>query len=85
MQAHDNLKESPYFFLDILYSHLPPSPMNMCKGIFDILAESFPKPKAMVLDWSYNMTQLFNCFAKLLAHPMQRPLQPHMDNKLTPS
>ncbi|XP_064402485.1 BRISC and BRCA1-A complex member 1-like [Halichondria panicea] len=80
--AHDQLMESPYFFLDILYSHEPPSPSNMCKGIFDILAELYPKPKALVLDWSYNVSQLFNNFSKLLAHPMQRPFQPHMDHKL---
>lgn len=80
--AHDKLMESPYFFLDILYSHEPPSPNNMCKGIFDILAEMYPKPKALMLDWSYGVSQLFNNFAKLLAHPMQRPSQPHMDHRL---
>jgi hypothetical protein len=55
---------------------------NTLQGIFDILAELYPKPKAMVLDWSFNITQLFNCFAKLLAHPMQRPIQTHMEHKL---
>ena len=23
--------ESPYFFLDVLYAHPPPSPANMCQ------------------------------------------------------
>lgn len=42
----------------------------------------YPRPKALVLDWSYNVTLLFNCFAKLLAHPLQRPVQNKMDHKL---
>lgn len=66
----------PSFFLS---SSPPPS-----QGIFDILAEMNPKPKALVLDWSYRVTQLFNCFAKLLAHPLQRPVQTQMDSKLSP-
>ena len=52
------------------------------QGIFDILAEMYPKPKQMVLDWSYSVTQLFNCFAKLLGHPLQRPTQGNMEHRL---
>ena len=89
---------SPNFFLDVLYSHEIPGVSNLCQvsfisvcsawlyiilqSIFDILAEMCPKPKAMVLDWSSNVVKLFNCFAKLIAHPLQRPLQSHMDSKL---
>ncbi|CAI8037275.1 BRISC and BRCA1-A complex member 1 [Geodia barretti] len=80
--AHDALTMSPYFFLDVLYAHEPPGISNMCEGIFDILAEMYPLPKALVLDWSHNITLLFNCFAKLLAHPLQRPVQIKMDHKL---
>jgi len=42
-----------------------------------------PKSKALVLDWSFHITKLFNCFATLLAHPLQRPIQTLMDNKLS--
>ncbi len=56
----------------------PPPP----QGIFDILAELFPKPKALVLDWSYNITHLFNSFANMLAHPLQRPVQDLMAHRL---
>ena len=56
--------------------------LECVQGIFDILAEMYPRPKALVLDWSHNVTFLFNCFAKLLAHPLQRPVQNKMDNRL---
>ena len=73
-------------------SSLPPLPSLLpillasppSQSIFDILAEMNPKPKALVLDWSHHVTQLFNCFAKLLAHPLQRPVQTQMDSKLSP-
>lgn len=85
VEAHGELMASPYFFMDVLYSHDPPSGHNLCQSIFDILSEIYPKPKALVLDWSVNLVKLFNCFAKLLAHPLQRPLQSLMDNKLVTS
>ena len=53
------------------------------QSIFDILAEMNPKSKALVLDWSFHVTKLFNCFATLLAHPLQRPIQALMDSKLS--
>ena len=56
--------------------------LSFLQSIFDILSEMYPKPKALVLDWSFSVTQLFNSFAKLLAHPLQRPIQTHMQNKL---
>ena len=59
------------------------SPTTTSQGIFDILAEMNPKSKALVLDWSFHVTKLFNCFATLLAHPLQRPIQTLMDNKLS--
>ena len=52
------------------------------QGIFDILSELYTKPKAMVLDWSVGAAVLFGCFAKLLAHPLQRPMQTLMEHKL---
>lgn len=45
----------------------------------------YPKPKALVLDWSTGLAKLFNCFAKLLGHPLQRPLQSQMEHKLIQS
>ena len=66
--------------LHSLHNYITHSPL--IQGIFDILAEMYPRPKALVLDWSHNLTLLFNCFAKLLAHPLQRPLQNKMDHKL---
>lgn len=82
VKAHDMLFESPYFFFDILYAHAPPSPGNLCKSIYEILVELNTRPKALVLDWSFSVTQLFNCFAKLLSHPLQRPIQLNMEHKL---
>jgi len=53
------------------------------QSIFEILSELSPhNNKVVVLDWSFRVAQLFNCFAKLLAHPLQRPLQVNMEHKL---
>ena len=52
------------------------------QDIFYILSEQYPGPKALVFDWSFNVTQLFNYFANMLAHPLQRPIQHKMDSKL---
>ncbi|KAL5497024.1 hypothetical protein EMCRGX_G013417 [Ephydatia muelleri] len=80
--GHNELLASPYFFLDVLYAHQTPSPLNMCEHIFYILSEQYTGPKALVLDWSFNVTKLFNYFASMLAHPLQRPVQDSMDPKL---
>ena len=87
-----SVNQISFFFLLLPPSPFLPSPLfpsssitsPPSQGIFDILAEMNPKPKALVLDWSYHVTQLFNCFAKLLAHPLQRPVQTQMDGKLSP-
>lgn len=55
---------------------------SLLQSIFEILSELNAKPKALVLDWSFGAKQLFNCFAKLLAHPLQRPIQCNMEHKL---
>lgn len=40
-QAHDALTTSPYFFLDMLYAHEPPSNVNMCEvSYISILAHA---------------------------------------------
>ena len=45
------------------------SSLSTSQGIFDVLAEISSKSKALVLDWSFHITKLFNCFAAVLAHP----------------
>ncbi|PVD22690.1 hypothetical protein C0Q70_15945 [Pomacea canaliculata] len=73
-QLHLQLEQSPYFFVDVLYVHEPPSSENNCEDIFTHLCDLDHKGLSYILEAS-SLTRLFDSFAKLLAHPLQRPLQ----------
>ncbi|KAK7482653.1 hypothetical protein BaRGS_00018294 [Batillaria attramentaria] len=77
-EVHLELEASPYFFVDVLYVHEPPSEENKCEEIFSRLCDLDHKGMSYILEAS-NLTRLFDSMAKLLAHPLQRPVQREAD------
>jgi hypothetical protein len=69
------LLSSDYFTLDILYIHEDPSETNKCEEIFSVLDELDDRGFSYVLDVPRNTTKLHDNMAKLLGHPLQRPIQ----------
>ncbi|KAK4299210.1 hypothetical protein Pmani_028502 [Petrolisthes manimaculis] len=78
-----HLVQSPHFFLDILYTHEPPSDDNKCEGIFDLLCGLDESGLSYILEVSRNATKLHNHCGSLLAHPLQRPTQRAVHYTLT--
>ncbi|XP_060072613.1 BRISC and BRCA1-A complex member 1-like [Ylistrum balloti] len=69
------LDSSPYFFVDALYVHEPPSEDNKCEEIFDCICDLDEKGLSYIFEAARNPTKLYDQMAQLLAHPLQRPLQ----------
>ncbi|XP_002740178.1 BRISC and BRCA1-A complex member 1-like [Saccoglossus kowalevskii] len=76
------LMQSPYFFMDIFYIHEAPAESNYCEEIFDSLCELDEGGKSFVFEVGRNPTYLHDNMAKLVAHPLQRPLQRNINYKL---
>lgn len=83
-QALKRLLQSHYFFLDVFYIHIPPNEGNRCEDIFDALCELDEKGTSYIVEVSRNPTKLHDSMAKLLAHPLQRPLQREVVYRLSP-
>lgn len=73
--SFESLSSSQYFTLDILYIHEEASEKNKCEEIFKVLDSLDEKGLSYVFEVSRNATKLHHDMAKLLAHPLQRPLQ----------
>ncbi|KAJ8896432.1 hypothetical protein PR048_001776 [Dryococelus australis] len=76
--AEDGCKEllsSEFFTVDIVYVHESTSEQNRCQEVYSRLNELAQKGYSYVFDVERNPTKLHNIMAKLLAHPLQRPLQ----------
>lgn len=73
-EVYKTLMSSPYFIFDILYLHNKQSDENRVQSIFNELA-TFIKVTSYLLESSRTVTKVFNCMAKLLAHPLQRAEQ----------
>lgn len=69
------LSENPYFVLDSLFVHEPPSGDNKCEEVYNELTALDAKNFSYILEVGRNATKLHDNMAKLLAHPLQRPLQ----------
>ncbi|XP_059472802.1 BRISC and BRCA1-A complex member 1-like [Neocloeon triangulifer] len=78
------LMKSPYFFLDLIYVHEPLNEQTKetCQSIFNDLCADLSLPTSYVFNVARNPTKLHDCMAKLLAHPLQRPLQEDTEYKL---
>lgn len=71
----DFLSNNAYFVLDCLYVHEPPGDDNKCEDIYAELTALDVKNLSYILEVGRNATKLHDNMAKLLAHPLQRPLQ----------
>lgn len=66
---------SPYFFLDTLYLPCEDNMQEISTKTINWLCELDVKDNCYVLEASENPAKLFECMAKLLAHPLQRSYQ----------
>lgn len=71
----DNLTENPYFFLDVLFVHEPLSDDNMCEAVYAEIAALDTTNFSYIFEVGRNAAKIHDNMAKLLAHPLQRPLQ----------
>lgn len=73
--AQQRLAKSPYFFFDVFYLHEPPSESNKCKEIFDVFLSLDKESTSYIHEVGRNTTHVYDKFAMLLAHPLQRQMQ----------
>ncbi|KAI6648481.1 Protein DDI1-like protein 2-like [Oopsacas minuta] len=80
-ESHRELLENPYFFSDVVYIHKPTNPeRNRCRAIGERLWNIDPRVRSYKLDVTQTMTLLYDAMAKLVGHPLQRPLQKNLIN-----
>lgn len=72
------LKKQLYFYIDILLAHEEDCALYKCEEIYDAL-QDLDNGYSYVYEVSRNATKIHDCIAKLLAHPLQRPLQKYTD------
>lgn len=72
------LKKQLYFYIDILLAHEDDCTLYKCEEIYDAL-QDLDNGYSYVYEVSRNATKIHDCIAKLLAHPLQRPLQKNTD------
>ncbi|PZC85508.1 hypothetical protein B5X24_HaOG216616 [Helicoverpa armigera] len=72
------LKKQLYFYIDILLAHEEDCALYKCEEIYDAL-QDLDNGYSYVYEVSRNATKIHDCIAKLLAHPLQRPLQKNTD------
>lgn len=71
----EKLLQHPYFVVDVLMSHEPIDKGNNCYRIFESLQNLDKKGYSYFFPICRDTKRLHTCFAKLLAHPLQRPCQ----------
>ncbi|XP_026496661.1 BRISC and BRCA1-A complex member 1-like [Vanessa tameamea] len=72
------LKKQLYFYIDILLAHEEDCALYKCAEVYDSL-QDLDNGYSYVFEISKNATKIHDCIAKLLAHPLQRPLQKNTD------
>lgn len=72
------LKKQLYFYIDILYAHEEDCALYKCEEVYYAL-QNLDNGYSYVFEVSKNATKIHDCIAKLLAHPLQRPLQKNTD------
>ncbi|XP_038632891.1 BRISC and BRCA1-A complex member 1 [Scyliorhinus canicula] len=78
----NKILQSPYFFFDVIYIHNGTEEMEEdtgCKEVYSFFSNLDTKGTSYKYDVSLTgqAVELHNCMAKLLAHPLQRPIQSH--------
>lgn len=84
-QIFQNLISNPHFFFDALYIHETSSEDNKVEEVYKSLCDLDIEEKSYILetDLSSGLIGIFNCFTKLLGHPLQRqPPNFHVDYEL---
>lgn len=71
----ENLTENPYFFLDVLFVHEPPTSDTMCDAVYAEIAALDTTNFSYILEVGRNAAKIHDNMAKLVAHPLQRPPQ----------
>lgn len=71
----EELLSSPYFTFDVLMTHEPPNTDNNCAKISNALQNIDTKGFAYFFSVARNTYALYVAMAKLLSHPLQRPVQ----------
>ncbi|CAH2105425.1 unnamed protein product [Euphydryas editha] len=72
------LKKQFYFYIDILLAHEEDCALYKCAEVYDAL-QDLDNGYSYVFEVSKNAAKIHDCIAKLLAHPLQRPLQKNTD------
>ncbi|XP_041971021.1 BRISC and BRCA1-A complex member 1-like [Aricia agestis] len=72
------LRKNPYLYIDILFAHEENCALYKCEEVYDAL-QDLDNGYSYVFEVSRNATKIHDCVAKLLAHPLQRPLQKNTD------
>ncbi|XP_072338452.1 BRISC and BRCA1-A complex member 1 [Scyliorhinus torazame] len=78
----NKILQSPYFFFDVIYIHNGTEEMEEDTGgkeVYSFFSNLDTKGTSYKYDVSLTgqAVELHNCMAKLLAHPLQRPIQSH--------
>lgn len=81
-RSFDMIKEHPYFTIDILYSHEDKCSGHKCLEIYDAL-QSLDNGYSYIFEVVKCAAKMHECAAKLLAHPLQRPLQKNSSYSFT--
>ncbi|XP_048479247.1 BRISC and BRCA1-A complex member 1 [Plutella xylostella] len=68
------LKNQLYFYIDILFAHEDDCALYKCEEVYDAL-QDLDNGYSFVFEVSRNAAKIHDSIAKLLAHPLQRPLQ----------
>lgn len=80
----ENLTENPYFFLDVLFVHEPPGDDDICEKVYAEIAALDTMGFSYIFEVGRNAAKIHDNMAKLLAHPLQRPLQKDASYTYTP-
>ncbi|CAH1163324.1 unnamed protein product [Phaedon cochleariae] len=71
----ETILKKPYFYFDVLFTHEPVDRSNNCNNIFEALQSLDKKGLSYFFPVCRDTRRLHNSMAKLLAHPLQRPIQ----------
>ncbi|XP_050294585.1 BRISC and BRCA1-A complex member 1-like [Anthonomus grandis grandis] len=74
------LLDHPFLICDVMMTHEPVEAANNCQKIFDKLQGLDQKGYAYFFPVGRDLRRMHRCAAKLLAHPLQRPIQKLIKN-----
>lgn len=74
VENYDELLNNPYFTIDVIFTH-EETPVEKSQEIFNNLQLLDKKMLSYKFEVGRNSTLIHGCMAKLLSHPLQRPLQ----------